>query len=56
VRHVRGTVRWGRELDVRAIERDGPFTPVASYVWPSTPPRSRPCTPDSWDGSSPSRT
>ena len=32
VHHARGTARWGSELDVRVIERDGPLTPVASYV------------------------
>lgn len=32
VHHARGTARWGTELDVRVIERDGPLTSVASYV------------------------
>jgi len=32
VSHARGTVRWGSELDVQAITRDGPLTAVASYV------------------------
>ena len=32
IRHARGTVRWGTELDVQVIKRDGPLTHVASYV------------------------
>ncbi len=32
VSHARGSARWGTELDVQVVQRDGPLTPVASYV------------------------
>ncbi len=46
-----GTARWGSELDVQVLARDGRL-PASPPTWPSTPPRSRPCTPDSSPASS----
>jgi hypothetical protein len=32
IKHLKGTARWGRELDVQVLDRDDAATGVASYV------------------------